>query len=72
MTPKEFKQHRKALGITAIGLARLFGMGINYRQQIRKWENGQVKIPGWASLIMDILISRQIPDLKQFQQKRKK
>ena len=72
MQPSDFKKSRESLGLTSQGLARLFRMGKSYGQAIGKWEAGEIPIPGWASLIMEILISRQIPDLKQFKDKRRK
>jgi DNA-binding transcriptional regulator YiaG len=44
MTPAQFKEARNTLGLSAAGLASLWGMGINGGRTIRRWEAGDVPV----------------------------
>lgn len=69
MTPKTFKETRNALGLTQRGLARLFRMGKHGWRNVQRWEAGVQDIPGWAGLVMELLYSREWPDLTPYKRK---
>ena len=52
MTPAEFKAARKALGLTITALASEFRTN---ERTIRRWEHGDIQIPGTAVLAMKYL-----------------
>ena len=49
MTPTEFKQGRRALGLSQSALARLFEAS---RRTVIRWEMGDTVIAGPASVLM--------------------
>lgn len=49
MEPKEFKQIRNLIGLTQSALA--YEMGVDLRT-VRRWEAGEVTIPGPVELLM--------------------
>jgi len=47
MTPEDFKQRRQRLGLSQAGLANELGLkGKNAGRTVRRWELGEVEIPG--------------------------
>jgi transcriptional regulator with XRE-family HTH domain len=52
MTPHEFRAARKRLGLSQIGFATLCGVDA---RSVRRWERGQVPIPGPAARVMQAL-----------------
>ena len=52
MTPAEFQQARKALGLTINALADAFSMN---ERTVRRWERGDIPIPGTAVLAIRYL-----------------
>jgi len=70
MKPQEFKNIREALDLTQHGTARLFRMGKHGGRNVQHWEAGNAEVPGWASLVMDILNSGKLPDLTPFKRQK--
>ena len=66
MTPQEFKTHRNDLHLTLRGFAALLRMGKHGWRTVQRWEAGTQDIPGYASLLMEVITTRQIPDLTPF------
>lgn len=66
MTPQEFKTHRNDLNLTLRGFATLLRMGKHGWRTVQRWEAGTQDIPGYASLLMEVITTRQIPDLTPF------
>ena len=66
MTPQEFKTHRNDLNLTLRGFAALLRMGKHGWRTVQRWEAGTQYIPGYASLLMEVITTRQIPDLTPF------
>jgi DNA-binding transcriptional regulator YiaG len=66
LTPQEFKTHRNDLNLTLRGFAALLRMGKHGWRTVQRWEAGTQDIPGYASLLMEIISTRQIPDLTPF------
>jgi transcriptional regulator with XRE-family HTH domain len=52
LTPAEFKQARKALGLSITALADAFSVN---ERTVRRWEYGAIPIPGTAVLAMQYL-----------------
>ena len=55
MTPAEFRRIRRALGLSAQGLARL--LQVSDGRTVRRWEAGDRDIPGPVRVLMLILSS---------------
>ena len=68
MTPQEFKTHRNDLNLTLRGFAALLRMGKHGWRTVQRWEAGTQDMPGYAVLLMEIISTRQIPDLEPFKQ----
>lgn len=66
MTADEFRKLRKQLGISLRDLSVFFRMGQYSWSNISRWENGTTKVPGWAALLIEIMTSREIPDIEAF------
>ena len=66
MTPQEFKTHRNDLNLTLRGFATLLRMGKHGWRTVQRWEADTQDIPGYASLLMEVITTRQIPDLTPF------
>lgn len=58
MTPQEFKQARNTLGLSAAGLAGLWGMGLNGGRTIRRWESGVVPVNPIAAYCIQMMLDR--------------
>lgn len=56
MTPQEFKQARNTLGLSAAGLANLWGMGANGGRTIRRWEAGDVPVNPIAAYCIAMMV----------------
>lgn len=56
MTPDTLKQIREQLGLSQAGLARLLRLHpVNGDRTVRRWEHGQVTIPGPATVAVELL-----------------
>jgi DNA-binding transcriptional regulator YiaG len=65
MTPENFKHRRQKLGLSQAATARLMQMGKRGAQNVHRWEVGHSPLPGWATVIMEIVSSGTIPNLDQ-------
>ncbi|MEM7652404.1 MAG: helix-turn-helix domain-containing protein [Pseudomonadota bacterium] len=54
MSPKEFKEARHALGLSAKGMAR--ALKVESGRTIRRWESGERDIPGPAIVAVQFMI----------------
>ena len=54
MTPEQFKENRKSLGMSQRELARALG-GVNERT-LRRWETGEIDIPGPVQRLLRLFI----------------
>ena len=57
MTPADFRNARKALGLTQHQLAEALHMGKWGWQTISKWENGSQPVPGPVQVALNCLVS---------------
>ena len=58
MTPGEVKAARHSFGLTASGFAQLMRMrGANAERTVRRWEDGSQDIPGYVTLVVEILVA---------------
>lgn len=57
MTPEQLKRSRLALGLTQAGLAEELRMDSGDRQ-IRRWESGQAKVSGPASVAIELMMEK--------------
>ena len=57
LTPEQFRDTRKRLGLTQKGLATALRMGSHGWQTISKWESGATPVPGPVSVAMDCLLN---------------
>lgn len=58
MTPAEFRDTRKRLGLTQQGLAEALRMGRWGWQTISKWESGKQPVPGPVQVALDLMLRR--------------
>lgn len=54
MTPTELKSARKALGLSAAGLARL--VRVAEGRTVRRWESGESEVPGPVSALLEAIL----------------
>lgn len=59
MTPAEFRAARKALGLSANGMAEALRLGKGGGRTVRRWEAGDVPVSGPVSLAVQLLLERQ-------------
>jgi|TARA_R100001594_G_scaffold28004_1_gene53097 transcriptional regulator with XRE-family HTH domain len=62
MTPEEFKQKRKSLGLTLAELGSMFGV---HASTINKWENGNFPIKPMAIMAIENLHKSTCPTCKR-------
>lgn len=56
MTPDTVKQIREQLGLSQSGMARLLRLHpVNGRRTVRRWELGEVPVPGPAAVALELL-----------------
>lgn len=55
MTPRKLKATRESLGLSQAAFARMVGVASD--RTVRKWENGERKIPGRVVVIMGLIAS---------------
>lgn len=53
MTPKEFENARKTLGLSEAAVAVIFKVG---DRTVRRWEDGEKDIPGPAQVLVSLLV----------------
>lgn len=58
MLPAEVRTARKALGLSANGLAEALRLGKGGGRTVRRWEAGDTPISGPASLAIELLLQR--------------
>lgn len=59
MTPKQLKSARKKLGLSARGLARALEMDGQWADRtIRRWESGELPVPGPVAVAVRLLCER--------------
>lgn len=61
MTPSELKACRKALGLSAEGLARF--LRLKAGRTVRRWEGGIQDIPGSTEMLLDVIV--QFPEVRE-------
>ncbi len=59
MTPNEVQTIRKRAGLSQTGLAAL--LGISDIRTIRRWETGDCKVSGPASIVLEMLDAGELP-----------
>lgn len=62
LTPSELKSRRKALGLSAEGLARF--LRLKAGRTVRRWEDGSQDIPAAAEMLLDVIV--QFPDVREY------
>lgn len=61
MTPQQFKEARKALGLTQRELAKVWGMPSNGERTIRRWERGEVPVNPIADYALGLMLYAYLP-----------
>ena len=56
MTPEQFKQARKTLGLSAARLATTWGMGEHGGRTIRRWEGGERPMNPVAAYCIQLML----------------
>ena len=58
MDAEQFKQARATLGMTQTELAHKVGvkLGKHMDRTVRRWENGERKIPGSVAILVEMLL----------------
>ena len=56
MTPAELKSARKALGLSARGLAEALNLGTHGGRTVRRWESGETPISGPAQVAIKYML----------------
>ena len=59
MEPKEVQTIRNQAGLSQTGLAAL--LGISDIRTIRRWETGDCKVSGPATIVLEMLSSGELP-----------
>lgn len=59
MTPTEIKSIRERFGLTQSELARM--LRISDIRTIRRWEQGDVPVPGPASVVLELMDAGELP-----------
>ena len=62
MTPKQFKRARRMLGLSQPELADLLGIASD--RTLRRWEAGQMDIPGPVLLAMELIM--EFPEVREY------
>ena len=62
MTGAEFKEGRRALGLSTNQCAELFK--VSDGRTIRRWEKGERDIPGPAQVLMRALLAEKLPEVE--------
>jgi DNA-binding transcriptional regulator YiaG len=58
LTGAQLKEARLSLGLSAAGLARLLRMsGAHAARTVRRWESGELDIPGYVVVILDLALN---------------
>ena len=58
MTPAEFKEARKTLGLSQQALAEEWGMGKNGGRTIRRWEDDERPMNPIAAYCLTLMVAR--------------
>ena len=69
MTPTEFAQCRRTLGLTQSELARLLRLAGSGARSIRHYEAGTKPVPGPVSVVLDILANDFDPVAEHYREK---
>ena len=56
MTPAEFRAARKALGLSANGMAEALRLGKGGGRTVRRWESGETPVTGPVSVAVELLL----------------
>lgn len=56
VTAEQFKEARHKLGLSAAGLAELWGMGANGGRSIRRWESGERPVNPIAAYCIRLML----------------
>jgi len=62
MTPKQFKRARRMLGLSQPELADLLDIASD--RTLRRWEAGQMDIPGPVLLVMELIM--ELPEVREY------
>mgnify|MGYP002784895517 CR=1 FL=1 len=62
MTGYDLKAARNQLGLGVDALARAMRLGSDGGRTVRRWEEGERPVPGWAAFIIGLLLSREWPE----------
>lgn len=58
MTPQEFKEARKKLGLSQADLAAEWSMGANGGRTVRRWESGDRPVNPIAAYCIKLMLDR--------------
>jgi len=56
MTPEQFKEARKTMGLSCAALAREWGMGANGGRTVRRWESGERPVNPIAAYALKMML----------------
>lgn len=62
MTPAQFRRARKMLGLSQPELAELLDIASD--RTLRRWEAGQLDIPGPVLLVMELIM--EVPEVREY------
>lgn len=57
MTPAEIRAARKALGLSANGLAEALRLGKGGGRTVRRWESGETPVSGPAQVAIELTLA---------------
>lgn len=60
MTPDELRAARHQLGLTGVEMANRLRIGKGGDRSIRRWENGESRIPGPVQVAVRLLLERKL------------
>lgn len=58
MTPADFRTARKALGLSANGMAEALCLGKGGGRTVRRWESGETPISGPVSVAVELMLEK--------------
>jgi DNA-binding transcriptional regulator YiaG len=58
MTPETFREARKALGLSANGMAEALKLGKGGGRTVRRWESGETPITGPVAVAIGLMMEK--------------
>ena len=60
MTPADLTAARKQLGLSQAGLAAALRMGKHGGRTVRRWELGEIEVPGPVAVAVELMLAQKM------------